>query len=434
MLTLAFAVSCTNSALSPVQDEKAVVGRVPAFEYARMSTKGLSSSGDGLLAFNWDLGEVVGVVPMNNKTVQTNFIVRSVGEDPSQAIFDGGDWGVREGRKYVAYYPFVTDLVASDASVSYSFLGQKQSFNDNTSHLNDYSVMYAAAQSPADGQALFSFEHKISLLRLDITVPADGVYKKAVVTSDAAWFAASGALSLADGKFSSTSPAREAVLDVDNVTVSKGGILTLWMAVCPTEAVAGKSFRVSVIDNLNTTYSAKITDTPSAFEAGKVYVLTASVRPESKVFYTLDTTDPKLKSTASGSSSYTSAVEIDADGIVWYPMANTSLNPWRVGGKSITNAVRTISARTPMAKELSKVKLTLGDIASDLVVNSAAFEYSTSADFADSKSVSFDVAKNSAIDIDVIVPAGNYIRFVFEVSNSVSSNKAMEFKKVELYD
>lgn len=432
-LALALAVSCTNSGLAPVEDESAVVGMVPAFEYAQ-PTKSLSSSGDGLLAFNWNLGEVVGVVPMNNKTVQTNFIVRSVGADPSKAYFDGGNWGVREGRKYAAYYPFVGELVASDASLSYSFKGQKQIASGNTSHLDAYSVMYAAAQSAADGKALFSFEHKISLLRFDVTMPAAGVFKKAVVTSDAACFAASGTLSLSDGSFAGSSPATEAVLDIDNVSVSEGGVLTLWLAVCPTSAVAGKPLKLAVTDNLNTTYKAIIEGVPASFEAGKVYAFTAAARPESKIFYTLDSTDPTLKSSASGSSSYTSGVEFTVDGIVWYPVANTSLNPWRIGGKNLSNAVRTVSTRTPMPKEVTRVLVTCGDIASDLVVNSTSLEYSASADFADARSVSFTVAKNQTSDVDVMIPAGSYIRFLFNVSTSSSSNRAMEFKKVELYD
>ncbi|MBR6375566.1 MAG: Ig-like domain-containing protein [Alloprevotella sp.] len=151
-------------------------------------------------------------------------------------------------------------------------------------------------------------------------------------------------------------------------------------------------------------------------------------------FYTLDATG-SLKGT---NNSYAGNCDIESGGITWNVTGNTTLNPWRIGGKSISNVDRTVYTKTPMTKAVSKVALTVG-AASSITVNSLKLTVASDADFTNVlDEVTATFAANSTINFTPSTgsawESGAYYKFTFNVTVSGSSNKFVQFSKVEIYE
>ena len=140
--------------------------------------------------------------------------------------------------------------------------------------------------------------------------------------------------------------------------------------------------------------------------------------------YTLDATVVK-----GSDNGYATSEDIEVDGIIWNVTGNATMLPWRIGGKNLTNQDREVYSKTPYAKELTKIVLTLGTKTLDL--NSCKLVYSTSADFTGAKEIPFDY-KQGEIELmaaDGNFPANAYYKFVFNVSAG-SKNQYVQFSKV----
>lgn len=138
-------------------------------------------------------------------------------------------------------------------------------------------------------------------------------------------------------------------------------------------------------------------------------------------------------------NSYTGNCDITIDGITWNLTGNSQLLPWRIGGKSITSADRTVYSKTEMESAIDKVELTVG-AASSITVNSLKLTVASDASFStttiiDEVSASFEA--NSTItfepNTDNKWSTGSYYKFTFNVTVSSTSNKFVEFKEAKFY-
>lgn len=186
----------------------------------------------------------------------------------------------------------------------------------------------------------------------------------------------------------------------------------------PDLSKAGTTSAVIKYENAGTAVTATASITVEAAPAGGT--------PE--IIYTLDTTTAENGS----NNSYTGTCDVTVGGITWNVMGNAQQHPWRIGGKSLTGADRTVYTKTAFAKALTKIDLTVGG-ASSITVNSLALVYSTNEDFSNAQTISKSFAANSTISFAADFPAGCYYKFVFNVSVSGTSNKFVEFKKVEFW-
>ena len=151
-------------------------------------------------------------------------------------------------------------------------------------------------------------------------------------------------------------------------------------------------------------------------------------------FYTLDATG----SLQGKNNSYAGNCDIESGGITWNVTGNTTLNPWRIGGKSLSKVDRTVYTKTPMTKAVSKVALTVGT-ASSITVNSLKLTVASDADFTNVlDEVTATFAANSTIDFTPSTgsawESGAYYKFTFNVSVSGSSNRYVQFSKVEIFE
>ena len=256
-------------ATEQLNGSETVLATAKDFVVAGMTKTVITQSGSDAPAFAWKEGDVIGIIPMNNETVQSNYKIAEIGANPKNATFDGGVWALKEGKEYAAYYPFNEKIARSGDILEFSFLNQTQSANNSLEHLGAYDYMYASAVVPQSGSAQFDFNHKISLVRLQLTVPNADTYTKVQLESTESWFTSGASLKLSDGTMTATETVKSATINLNNITVAANGVLTVWFATLPTSALSGQTLSVKLFGN-ETTCTGDLTGF-TTFTAGNAY-------------------------------------------------------------------------------------------------------------------------------------------------------------------
>ncbi len=153
---------------------------------------------------------------------------------------------------------------------------------------------------------------------------------------------------------------------------------------------------------------------------------------DDELYYTLDGTI-----TTGGNSNYAQ----DGGGLTqgeidWSVTGNTTINPWRIGGKNLTGQNREAYSKTAMGSAITKVELEIGSIT--LTVNSIKFIVASDADFGtilDEQTISTVTANQTY----TFVPTsgsewttGAYYKFVFNVTAG-GSNSYIQLKSAKFY-
>ncbi|MBO7239223.1 MAG: chitobiase/beta-hexosaminidase C-terminal domain-containing protein [Bacteroidaceae bacterium] len=150
----------------------------------------------------------------------------------------------------------------------------------------------------------------------------------------------------------------------------------------------------------------------------------AGAQAQSELIYTLEP--------ATGSNNaYASNCDITIDGIKWNLTGNSTMIPWRIGGKNLTKVDRTLYSKTPMEGAVDKVELITGT-ASSVTVNSAKLLVADNASFANAVEYPFTFKASSTIEIPVSAAPGSYYKFVFNVTIG-GSNKYIQFTRAKFY-
>lgn len=131
-------------------------------------------------------------------------------------------------------------------------------------------------------------------------------------------------------------------------------------------------------------------------------------------------------------NSYAGNCDVTVNGITWNLTGNSTVNPWRLGGKSITKVDRALYSKTAYPKALTSIKVTFGE-AKNITVNSCKFIYSTNADFTNSKECNIAFKASSTVEVTENFPANAYYKLVLNVTNSTNNNKFVELSKIEFF-
>lgn len=153
---------------------------------------------------------------------------------------------------------------------------------------------------------------------------------------------------------------------------------------------------------------------------------------EETVFYALD-------GTVSGNNSdYAGAADLTQNGISWSVTANTQTNPWRIGGKSLTQVDRTAYSKTAMGSAITKIELELGDI--NLTLHSISLIVASDASFENELAsiTKTGISANTTLTFSPASPATEwatnaYYKFIFNVSAGSSKNTYVQLKSAKFY-
>ena len=149
-----------------------------------------------------------------------------------------------------------------------------------------------------------------------------------------------------------------------------------------------------------------------------------TVIKESKVLYTLT----PAKGT---NNSYNGNCDIIVNDIKWNLTGNSTMIPWRLGGKQLSKVDRALYTKTPYPKALTSIKVYFG--VTNLTVNSCKLIYSTKEDFSESKEITVDFVASNEKGEEVVAdfPANAYYKIVFNVTTSGTRNQYVELSKIE---
>jgi len=159
-----------------------------------------------------------------------------------------------------------------------------------------------------------------------------------------------------------------------------------------------------------------------------------------KLAYKLDGTKSQTGKDANDKNfnAYAESHPITFDGVGWEITANMEQNPWRFGGKSLTNTDRSAKSTTAVSTQnICKVEVDLGDVWTNLTFNSLSVYVGTTAGAKDISELTVATpAQQTKVEFER--PEGKdwsskYFTVVFNVTVSGTSNCAVQLKAVNFY-
>ena len=137
-----------------------------------------------------------------------------------------------------------------------------------------------------------------------------------------------------------------------------------------------------------------------------------------------------------GTNGYATESEITQNNLTWMVMGNTTQNPWRIGGKSLTNENRPVYSTGTMSDNITKIIVTHGT-ASGITVNSMTLIVSANSDFSNPTSTmtgDFVASSTTTFNRPTGIDWSNkYYKIIYNVTVSGSSNKYLQFESAEFY-
>lgn len=152
---------------------------------------------------------------------------------------------------------------------------------------------------------------------------------------------------------------------------------------------------------------------------------------QNNVLYKLDGTQVQTDNDAHDGSNYAKSLPVTQNGVQWDVFANTTMNPWRLGGKSITDTDRLVNSKAPVTTaEVAKVVVEIGAI-DTAVFNSATLKVGTTEGASDVSEIQLTTGLTQNTSLNFVKPEGatwanRYFTFVFNITVSGSKNKYVQ--------
>lgn len=213
----------------------------------------------------WKEGDIIGIYPSAGGD-QLSFPIID-GINTNTCVFTGGGWALKASTatttyRYTAYTPFNRNyyLIENNNALPVNMLGQKQVGNNNSDHLGDYDLQIANGDTPTNGKISFAFQHKVAIVRMDITAPCAASWKSIVLKSDA-YFTVKAAmnLSVAEPTITPTELSNNVTLDLEDVNTTVDNLsIIAYMMLLPID-FTNKTLTIELTDTENNTYSSPVT-------------------------------------------------------------------------------------------------------------------------------------------------------------------------------
>lgn len=136
-----------------------------------------------------------------------------------------------------------------------------------------------------------------------------------------------------------------------------------------------------------------------------------------------------------GSNGYGTVSTITINDVTWLITGNTTLQPWRIGGKSLTNVDRDIKSSTPINGTFGKVVVSVGTTSGSIDFNRLTLSVADNPDFTDETNYEYtgNLKANTEYTFDITPATNAYYKITFNVTVSGSSNKYYEFSGAKFY-
>lgn len=218
----------------------------------------------------WAEGDTIGIYPSAGGDQLSFPITDGVGTNT--CVFTGGGWALKASTStttytYTAYTPFDRSyyLRKDNTSLPFSMLGQKQVGNNNSDHLGAYDLQIANGDTPTSGKINFAFQHRVAIVRMDITAP-NAAYWKSITLKSLAEFTiiANINLSIENPTVIPTDKSYTVTLGLENVFTTDDDLhIVAYMMMLPVD-FSGKTLEMELMDVDGNVYTAPVSiDNPT---------------------------------------------------------------------------------------------------------------------------------------------------------------------------
>jgi len=192
LVAAAVLVSCSEQSLKEtIQQDQPTAGVTfqidpfePAGQSAKTGTRTTVTPGQ-TYSVTWASGDVIGIFPQDGSHIPFKIVDSQVGQTSAQ--FDGGNWAIKDGIEYNAYYPFNKSLDTDSQNKTHipvTYKGQSQTGNSCCVGTHDYT--YSDWGTANDGTIGFSFHHIGAIVELTLGVPVTSAYTSVTISADQA--------------------------------------------------------------------------------------------------------------------------------------------------------------------------------------------------------------------------------------------------------
>ena len=218
----------------------------------------------------WAKGDTIGIFPSAGGDQLSFPIIDGIGTNT--CVFTGGGWALKPSTAsaiytYTAYTPFNRNYYSlkDNTALPINMLGQKQNGNNNSDHLGAYDLQIANGDTPTNGKILFAFQHKVAIVRMDITAPCAATWKSITLNSTAAFTTkATMNLSLSTPTITPKEQSNSITLDLKNVSTTANNLqIVAYMMMLPVN-FTNKTLIMELVDNKGNMYTAPVSiDNPT---------------------------------------------------------------------------------------------------------------------------------------------------------------------------
>ena len=214
-----------------------------------------------------------------------------------------------------------------------------------------------------------------------------------------------------------------------SATVNSGATLS-YVSADPSVATVTSAGLVTAVAAGTTTITVSA-PANGLYAAGTAIVNVTISDSSTPIYYTLDGT------VTGGDNGYATESSITQNGISWKITGNTTMSPWRIGGKNLSGVDRPVYSVTAMSKDITKVVVSHGSMSS-ITVNSVKLIVSQNANFSNPIDTLTGPAAAADSDMTFTRPSGHswnncYFKIVYNLTVSGSANKFIELKAVNFY-
>ncbi len=215
-------------------------------------------------------------------------------------------------------------------------------------------------------------------------------------------------------------------------TAFEGDVITL--TITPAE---GYTLNVLTVTNATTSEEIEVTNNKFTMPASDVTV-SATFKEKGNtptLQYTLDGTQSDQ-----GTNGYATNSEITQNGIGWIAVANTTINPWRFGGKNLTNQDRAVYSTTAISSDITSIEVESGTATATvnsltITVHSSAADAAAGSNAIATKSVTTGITSSTVTltkEDSTADWSGKYFRIVYNVTCG-SSNQYVQLISAKFY-
>lgn len=236
------------------------VGNVSANDYIFSPDKGI--------AFSWEKKDKVGTYTLSGSRIYGEVV--STDDDPHLAFLSLMGWSTKANTSYYAYASYNTRYVSESHKITalpILFTGQKQSRNDDLSHLSAFDFMMGR-YTTGDNTANITLSHLCSIIRIEWQMEDDRLVKSITLSADEPLFVTEAEMNLPEQTVTATRKSDAFTLLLDNIEPESGKPLVTYMSLFPTN-LTDKVIKVTITTEDGIEREAFIRGTD--LQAGKTY-------------------------------------------------------------------------------------------------------------------------------------------------------------------